>query len=220
MISTYDHRLHGPVRRRTRQTRPLLKSIILVAALVVIGSVLKSLFSPRAPGTCLYGCGPSVGPNVPGRHTFTSTTYGFSFEYPGFWEPSTASGSTVADFVVKDSNGSLLSDFQVAAGLGNEEPSQLIDTKAESLGQSIQQLESTGGMPGAQIGYSPGQGQFFRGSLVYSVGAVQPVHVSILAVQRPTEWVVVTGVSAYNSKKQPIAGPTFDDALIRWVWTG
>jgi hypothetical protein len=218
MISTYDHRLHGPVRQRARHLPPLVKTIVVIIALVVVGSFLKSLFSPRAPAKCVYGCGPTVGPNVPGRLTFTSAEFGFSFGYPGFWETSTTAGNTVADLLVKDSNGSLLSDFQVAAGTGNREPGQLIQSRAQSLGQSIQQLESTGGMPGAQIGYSPGQGEFFRGSLVYSVGSVQPVQVSILAVQRSNEWVVVTAVSAYNSQKQPVAGPTFDDTLIRWTW--
>jgi hypothetical protein len=192
---------------------------VVVAVLVVIGSFIKSRVSPRSPGTCLYGCGPNVGPALPNGHTFTSTTFGFSFDYPAYWRAAKGSGDTVANFVVNDSNGSLLSDFQVSAGMGNQQPSQLIASKAQSLGQVIQQLESTGGMPGAQIGFTPGQGQFYRGSLVYSSGAQQPVEVAILAVQRSGEWVVVTGVSAYDSKKRAIANPDFDGALIRWTWT-
>jgi hypothetical protein len=214
-----DPRLHGPVRRRARRTPPLLKAFIVVAVLVVIGSFIKSRVSPRAPGTCLYGCGPSAGPAVPTTHTFTSTTFGFAFDYPAYWRPASGPSHSVANYVVSDSNGSLLSDFQVAAGTGNQQPSQLIAAKANSLGQVIQQLQSTGGMPGAQIGFTPGQGQFYRGSLVYSSGAEQPVEVAILSVQRSGEWVVVTGVSAYDSKKRAIANPDFDNALIRWRWT-
>jgi hypothetical protein len=199
--TAFDPRLHGPVRRRARRTPPLLKAFIVVAVLVVIGSFIKARVSPRAPGTCLYGCGPNVGPTLRNSQTFTSTTFGFSFDYPAYWRPASGPSDSVANYVVNDRNGSLIA------------------AKANSLGQVIQQLQTTGGMPGAQIGFTPGQGQFYRGSLVYSSGAEQPVEVAVLSVQRSGEWVVVTGVSAYDSKKRAIANPDFDNALIRWRWT-
>jgi hypothetical protein len=216
--TAFDPRLHGPVRRRTRHSPPILKAAVAVAVLVAVGVFIKDRVSPRAPGACLYSCGPNVGPALPNGHTFTSATFGFSFDYPGYWRAATTSGNTIANFVVSDSNGSLLSDFQVSAGMGNQEPTQLITAKAQSIAHSIQQLESTGGMPGAEVGFVAGQGQFYRGSLVYSSGSQQPVEVAILAVQRGGEWVVVTGVSAFDSKKRAIANPSFDDALIRWRW--
>jgi hypothetical protein len=159
-----------------------------------------------------------VGPALPSGRTFTSDTFGFSFDYPGYWTASSRSGDIVANFVVNDSNGALLSDFQVSAGTGNLPPSQLISAKVQSMSRTVEQLEATGGMPGAEIGFVPGQGQFYKGALVYSNGAQQPVEVVVLAVQRNSGWVVVTGVSAYDDKKQPIANPDFDSTLIRWRW--
>jgi hypothetical protein len=216
MTTAYDPRLHHQGRGRVRRLPPLLKAAVAVAVLVTIGVVINDRLSLKHPPACLFSCGPNVGPSGPREHTFTSTTFGFSFDYPSYWSPASASGDVVANFVATDSNGSLLSDFQVSAGTGNLQPSDLITAKAQSISRAIQQLESTGGMPGAQIGFSPGQGEFYQGDLVYTSGAQQPVEVAILAVQRNGEWVVVTAVSAYDSRKRAIANRDFDDTLIRW----
>lgn len=212
-----------PLRRIAVRLPPLAKIAIGVAVLVGIGLAVKTIGSPGPPPRCLFTCyAPPRGVALATGETFRSSTYGFSFDYTSQAQPIQVNGAAVAGFNYAFTSGSFAGQILIAAGFGQQPLSALITSEANALGQSeVSNMSPVGPINGAEIGFTPGEGELYSAQFTDSQGNVYPVQVGIIAVQHNNEWVYVAGIGATNN-----SGPTapafvvFDDILDHWQWTG
>jgi hypothetical protein len=202
---------------------PLVKIALGVAILVGVGLAFKQSVSPGPPPPCLFSCGaPPVGPVQPVGATFTSPTWRFSFEYPSDWQRVPVSGAGVVGLNFNVSDGSFAGAALVAAGSGTDSLTGLINGEASQLSQvGLTNVQDQGAINGAEIGFQPGEGEFYSAQYTAPTGTVYPVSVGIMAVQRPGEWVFMVGVSRQDpTSNEPLFFGDFDEMLDRWRWTG
>lgn len=211
-----------PAQRPSRITvPPIVKIAIVVLVLVGIGLGTKQGVSPGPPPACVFACAsPPIGPSLPVQATFTSPTWRFSFDYPSDWQPVTVSRPGVVGLDLP--SGSFAGAALIAAGSATSSLTGLIDTEAGQLSRfGLTNVQDQGALNGAEIGFEPGQGEFYSGQYTAPTGAVYPVSAGIMAVQRPGEWVYLVGVSRDDpSSNKPYFFGDFDDILDRWRWTG
>jgi hypothetical protein len=200
---------------------PLAKIALGITVMVLAGVTVKALVSPGPPSPCVFSCSsPPVGVPQPDGVTYSSPSNGFSFTYPAGAQTIAANGAvTVLNY--KDGGGSFSAQLIVNAGTGAESPASLVTGAASRLATSeISNLQSIGPILGAEIGFAPGEGEFFRGQYLDSLGYQYPVQIGIVAVQRGSHWVDVVGISAVGaSSNTPLFFGVFDDILDRWRWT-
>jgi hypothetical protein len=208
----------------TRRPRlpPIAKITFGVIVLVGVGLVLKGSISPGPHARCVYACSrPPKALAAPTAGTFTSSRYGFSFEYPPEGRRITVGGAGVTGYNFVDRNGDLLGQMLVTAGTGHQSLSYLIDHEAKKLGHfEIHNVSLSGPMLGAELGFESGVGNLYTGEFTDSIGDVHPVHVGIVAVQHGNEWVSMVGIGASSSTgPTPLIFSVFDDVLDEWRWT-
>ena len=209
---------------RFSQLPPMAKLVLLFVGLVLAGALVQAVL----PGQhrCIYACGPSKGPLAPDAHTYPTTaaavaTLGFSFGYPASMVlTSNQYGSEVA--LAEPDGGELF----VWSGHGQQQLEALVQATEQRIGLPIQEAQPAGAVPGAEIGFSPGQGEFFCANS----DQLGPVLWVVVVAQSPGTWAAVAGYTpnapdaAYlcNWKSgfgnQDVMG--FDDVLARWQWAG
>jgi hypothetical protein len=208
--------------RRARRLRPLTKFAIGVTALVIGASALKALVSPGArPRPCVVACAsPPGGAGALSGGTFVSPGYGFSFGYPAGGQSVKVSSNGVAGLVYTR-DGQLRAELLVQAAAQPTSLQHLIGSEASALsGLRIQNVKATGPVNGAEIGFTPGQGEFYSGNYTDDTGSVFPVKLGIVAVRRPTGWVDLVGISTIGAESGTALGfPVIDDVLDRWRWS-
>jgi hypothetical protein len=207
--------------RRGDRLRPITKFAIGVAALVIGASAVKALVSPGPRAKrCVVACAsPPGGAVTPSGGRFLSTRYGFSFGYPSGGRPVAVSGNGVTGLVYTR-DGQLRAELLVRAASQPTSPAHLVADAGSALsGLRIQNVSATGPINGAEIGFTPGQGEFYNGDYIDDTGSVFPVRVGIVAVRRPTGWVDLVGVSTIGAESGSALGfAVIDDVLDRWEW--
>ncbi len=207
---------------RVRRLPPLVKVAIGVVVLVAVGLGVKAIVAPRSVPRCLFTCAnPPVGVPQPAGSTLNSAKYGFSFDYPPGATKASTEGSGVADLVYADDDGDFAGEILVAAGSGTTSATSLLTNGASTLSRYIVNLRTVGGVPGAEIGFVPGDGQSYTGQYTSFDGSTSPVDIDAIAVQHRGVWVYMVGISTVdNSDNQStaIAYPLFDDIVDRWRW--
>lgn len=203
-----------------RRIPPVLKLALGVLVLVGVGLLIKVLVSPGPPAPCTICTTPPKKVTLPGDPTFTSARYGFSFPYPAGLTTVSTSGHGVVGLEY-GSGGSFQLQLLVGAGSGTGDLVSLIDDEANSLsGSEITDLQTTGPMHGAEIGFAQGEGEFYSGDYTDSVGDVIPVDIGIVAVQRSSGWVEFVGISVVSGSSSTASYfGVFDSILDEWRWT-
>ncbi len=209
--------------QRARRLRPLTKFAIGMTVLVIGASALKGLVSPGArPRRCVVACAsPPGGASAALGGTFVSRRYGFSFGYPTGGQSVTVSGNGVAGLVYTR-DGQLRAELLVRAAAQPTSLQHLIGSEASSAlsGLRIQNVKATGPINGAEIGFTPGQGEFYSADYTDDTGSVFPVRLGIVAVLRPGGWVDLVGISTIGAESGRALGfPVIDDVLDRWRWS-
>jgi hypothetical protein len=207
------------VPRWLRRLPPVVKIALLVTILVALGVVIKDAVTPGPTPRCVFAC-EEVLSAIPADHsTFTSTTYGFSFDYLSGASMGTVSSPAVADLVYTDNDNSFAGELLVDAGTGTPRLSSLISQAASELGNVIGNLKDTGPMLGAEIGLQPGEGEFYSGTYPQPSGSAVPAVIGTVAAQHGDLWVCLIGISATDpSSSAPPAFQIFDDIIDRWRW--
>lgn len=210
--------------RRRRGVPPLVKLAAAVTVLVGIGLLVKVIVSPGPPARCEFDC--SAPPRkvvIPGHDpSFVSPRYGFTFSYPAGGQRVGVNGAGVVGLRYQDGSGRILALGIVSAGAGDLPPAGLITDEAQSLSSSeIADLQPDGTMHGAEIGFTPGSGEFYTGNYTQPDGEVDPVELGIVAVQHRDDWYELVGMSVTSgsSATPPFFG-IFDDILDNWRWSG
>ena len=205
---------------------PLGKVAVIVASLVLVGGLVQAALPGHAH--CAYSCGPDVGPIAPaGQHYLSSL--GFSFDYPSAMSVNQSQfGSNVT---LQDGNG----DLFVWAGAGQQSVTGLVQTYAQKISSNanFQNFTGFGAVNGAEIGFVPGQGEFYSADLQIS-GQETPVGIVVIGAVSGARWAVVAGWSvcldpsgnpatcsnpSFQSGGAFASGPDFDDVLARWHWS-
>ena len=132
------------------------------------------------------------------------------------------SGAGVVGLNFAAPDGSFAGTALIAAGSGTDSLTGLIDGQASQLSEfGLTNVQGQGAINGAEIGFEPGQGEFYSALYTAATGTVYPVSVGIVAVQRPGEWVYMVGVSRQDpTSDKPFFFGDFDEMLDRWRWTG
>lgn len=207
---------------RLRRIPPLVKVAIGLVVLVAVGLVVKAVVAPGPVPRCVFTCAnPPVGVAQPAGVTLNSSRYGFSFDYPAGATRAPTEGSGIADLVYADQGGDFVGEVLVAAGSGTTPATSLLTEGAATLSRYIVNMRATGGVPGAEIGFVPGDGQSYTGQYTSFDGDTSPVDIDAMAVQRHGVWVYMVGISTVdNSDNQStaIAYPLFDDIVDHWRW--
>jgi hypothetical protein len=199
---------------------PIAKITFGVIVLVGVGLVLKGSISPGPHARCVFSCSqPPAAAPAPTAGTFTSSRYGFSFEYPPEGQRISVRGAGVTGYNFVDRSGDLIGQMIVTAGSGHQSLSYLIDHEAKKLGE-VGNVSLSGPMLGAELGFESGVGNLYTGDFTDSIGIVHPVQVGIVAVQHGNEWVSVVGIgTSSSSDPTPPIFSVFDDVLDEWRWT-
>jgi hypothetical protein len=204
-----------------RRVPPILKIVVGIVLLAGIGSAAKSAISPGPPAACVYSCSrPPAGVPQPAGNVLNRPDEGFSFTYPSRAKVVGRSGPmTTLNF--SDSDGSFDAQLAITAGNGAPPLSSLISHAASALdGTQIANLQRTGPMPGAEVGFVPGDGAMYEGEYSDSSGYQYPVKIGILAAEHRRRWVSLVGISTESaSDRTPLSFGVFDDILARWRWT-
>jgi hypothetical protein len=148
--------------------------------------------------------------------TYTSSTYGFSLDYLQDYRPDTSSGSSVG------STGSFGDGWYGYSFTG----SNAAGRSAEQVVQDVQQAKFPGataaypaqGIPGADLGYTPGYGQ------VYDVfaGGRQTTHarVVILAAIRGNLAVAMAGEGPFSQSSESTTLHASPADVLFVLWAG
>jgi hypothetical protein len=197
--------------------------------LVLVGGAIQAVLP--SPPACTFSCVAISGPLQPAGKSLSSQL--FSFQYPtqlALVEPSKL-GSVVT---LNDSNGG---PAYIWAGTGQEEPSGLISQFEQKVatGFPVQQVQDLGQIFGAEIGFTPGAGEFYSGQIQQQNGQDLPVGIAVIAAQSGGTWAVMavltTCVDAQNGQLEACneqdfdgqqeglaGGSDYDDVLARWHW--
>ncbi len=158
--------------------------------------------------------GPS-GPPLPPVHRYTSSTYGFSVDYPDGLSPSSADAQTVNwSYNLNSDNSSFIIQIQGEAANGRT-PLQIV--------QSVQQKDLAGAAPvftitGAELGSTLGYGQIYDLTTSPQGGQQQHLHVVIEAAIRNGVAVEVIGESLFLPDRNDHPSPAqMEPAVERWV---
>jgi len=205
---------------------PYGKAAVVFGSLVVLGALIQAGL-PSHPH-CAYSCGPDQGPISPaGQHY--SSSLGFAFDYP------TAMSVAKSEFnslvTLDDDNGQLM----VWAGQGGQSLGALVQTYSQvfSADSNFTGFSAFGSVSGAEIGFIPGQGEFYSADLAIS-GQETPVGLVVVAARSDGLWAAIAGWSVCVGPSGPAActdpsfhsggafasGSDFDDVLARWHWPG
>jgi hypothetical protein len=125
----------------------------------------------------------------------------------------------------------------VWAGQGQEQPSGLISEFEQKLasGFPVEQVQDLGPIFGAEIGFTPGAGEFYSGQIQQQNGEDLPVGIGVVAAQSGGSWAVVAVLTTcynaqnsqleacneadFDSQQEGLAGGNdYDDVLARWHW--
>jgi hypothetical protein len=207
--------------RGRRRFPPVVKITFGVIAFVGVGLILKGAISPGSPSQCVSNSSQPPSSAGGGEAYFTSSQYGFTFGYPSVGQRiNVTNGVTGYNFFV--STGNFAGQMLVAAGMGHPTLSYIVDNEAKTLGgSSISNMDLSGPMNGAEVGFEPGVGNMYTGEFTDSVGNVHPVQIGVIAVQHGNEWVSMVGIGTTSSSNpSPLIFSVFDDVLDQWRWTG
>ncbi len=208
----------APVRAGRWARLPVLaKLAVLVASLVVVGSVVQGLL-PGPPTSCVYSCGPSTGPLLADAHSYVSPL-GFSVGYPGDMSEVASSFGSNVTFETSDQASALM----VYAGRGSEPLGGLVVATARHVSGLLGSFRPIGPVPGAEIGFVPGEGEFYSADLPgTSDQKTVPLRVVVIAAESGGTWASVLGITPYAPAAGKStgfqAGSEFDDVLARWRW--
>ncbi|GEM_PF-6323511 len=218
----------GPARQGTFARLPaLVKLGALFLGLTFVGALVQAVLPPQH--RCVYSCGPSAGPLEPDAHSYPSSasqaaSLGFSFGYPASMAMAPAQFGAEVAFQEPD-GGQLL----VWSGHGHQDLAVLVQSTLQKIGPPVVGAEPAGPVPGAQVGFAPGQGEFYCANYDEGGGQLVPVLLAVVAAQSGGTWAAVAGYTpnapngAYlcNWKSgfgnQDVMG--YDDVLARWRWT-
>jgi hypothetical protein len=207
---------------------PIAKVAVIFLGLVLVGGLIQAALPS---GThCAYSCGPDIGPIAPAGQQYSSSL-GFSFDYPsGMSVTQSQFGSNVT---LQDGNGN--GELFVWAGAGQQSLAGLVQTYAQKISgnTNFQNFTGFGAVNGAEIGFVPGQGEFYSADLQIS-GQVTPVGIVVIGAVSGAKWAAVAGWSvcldpsgnpaactdpSFQSGGAFASGPDFDDVLARWHWS-
>jgi hypothetical protein len=203
---------------------PLMaKRVLLIVGPTSVGSLVQAVL----PGQhrCIYARVPSKDPLAPDAHTYPSTvaavaTLGFSVGYSA--SMTLASNRYGSEVVLTEPRGGKLF---VWSGHGQQQLKTLVQAIEQRIGLPIQEAQPAGAVAGAEIGFIPGQGEFF----CTNSDQLGPVLWAVVAAQSGG-----TGVAAGYTPNGPDAAYLcnwkngfgnqdhmgFDDVLARWQWVG
>lgn len=200
---------------------PLLFFGALLAVLVVVagglGVAANRLRSP-AGGICGFYCGPDTGNAVGLGPTYTNSQYGFTVNYPSGWQ--TASGSGAVTEQTTDG------EFTVYPSRGGADLNSLITNEAQTLGNgNYTQMQTVYAIPGAEIGFTSGQGELYDAFFEPAGAQAEEVRVGIVAATRGNLTVMIVTVSAYSRSKQlspsgMTEAQSLDYVLSTFEWPG
>jgi hypothetical protein len=165
-----------------------VKTTLLIMLVVVVGTAIKAVAGPNPPSQCVDNCPPDLGPPLPNGGPFTSSQYGFSFDYPAPWNVKTDTSH------IFDASLASGGQFEIDAGTGQVDLAQLIQRQLASFTELVQTSRGSN-IRGAEIGFQPGQGTFYAGTANDNAGNVVDVEVAIIVVTRADRWVMATGIS-------------------------
>ena len=207
---------------RAGHFRPIAKIGVLVTVVVVVASVIKALVSPGPPKPCVYPCvTPPSGPSLPTAQTFSSSQYGFSFQYPAGGAKVAVSGDQIVGLQYDLRSGGFGGEALVGASSSSASAQQLIQQQTAALGgEGITNVQTTGPLNGAEIGFTSGTGELLSGVYKDTVGNQDPVNIGIIAVAHGTDMVYFVGISvAPSNKSAPPLFSVFDSILDHWTWS-
>jgi hypothetical protein len=207
---------------RAGRFRPIAKIGVLVTAVVIVASIIKSVVSPGPPKLCVYPCvKPPSGPSLPTADTYSNSHYGFSFQYPAGGAKVAVSGDQVVGLQYTLRSGGFAGEALVGASSSAASAQQLIQQEAAALGgEGITNVQTTGPLNGAEIGFISGTGELLSGVYTDTVGNQDPVSIGIIAVTHGTAVVYFEGISvAASAKSTPPVFPAFDSILDHWTWS-
>ena len=213
-------------RSRSHRLPAMAKLAAVFLPLLLVGVFVVAVL-PGAP-SCVYSCGTPTGPVLPAGQAYHSQL-GYSFEYPS--RMSLDKAELGDEVTLADPAGQML----IWAGRGGQSSSSLVQTYSQKLmGSSLQNLRSFGAVPGAEIGFVPGDGEFYNGLFQQQNGQVLPIGVAVLAARTGAIWAVAAVwavcISPQDSQPQECNsqffrgggifanGDDFDDVLARWQW--
>ena len=212
----------APVVHRPGHLRPIAKIGVMVAVVVIVASVIKSVVSPGPPKPCVYPCvKPPSGPSLPTANTFSSSQFGFTFQYPDGGSKVAVSGDQLVGLQYTLNSGGFGGEALVGASSTSASAQQLIQQESAALGgEGITNVQATGGLNGAEIGFISGSGELLSGVYTDTVGNQDPVNIGIIAVAHGTDMVYFVGISvAASDKSTPPLFGTFDSILDHWTWS-
>jgi hypothetical protein len=220
----------GRARKSWFSRLPVLgKLAIVFGSLVLVGGAIQAVLP--SPPACTFSCIAISGPLQPAGKSFSSQL--FSFQYPSALTLVTPSklGSVVT---LNDPNGG---PAYIWAGQGQEQPAGLISQFEQKVasGFPVEQVQDLGQIFGAEIGFTPGSGEFYSGQIQQQNGQDLPVGIGVIAVQSGDTWAVMavltTCYAAQNGQLEACneqnfdgqqeglsSGSVYDDVLARWHW--
>lgn len=196
-----------------------------VGVLVLLGIAIKVL---TGGSPCTFSCEPHVGPPIPDAHTYTAPSLGISFGYPDGpndqWTQVPASDVTPGALVAFENraDGGL---FEIFAGTGDQNPDSLVQKAVSQVEDNfgLSQMTKMGPIFGAEIGFSPGTGEFYTATGQAQDGSQLPMVVGVVAAEHQGTWATFIGLTPQNQADTYTGmqdGNSFDDVLARWSWPG
>lgn len=205
---------------------------VIFAGLVVIGGVAQALLP--SPPKCTYACVVRTGSVQPTGKSFTNGVV--SFYYPPVFSKLQANLGSLATLSLNSSSYPAVVD--VWAGHGQQSPSALVQEYAQKLSGALQDITALGPVYGAEIGFVPGQGEFYSAEVVSQNGQQIPIGLGVVAAESGGTWAVTEvqtfctnaangqvencNESLLDTQQQNfgIAPQFFDDILAHWHWGG
>jgi hypothetical protein len=173
-----------------------LVAAAMIATLVVVITVVTVVLRPQTQ-PCGFYCGPKVGPPLTSPTSYQNQKFGFSIDYPGNALQVTSQADDNVHFATA-SDGEIV--FLARSGEALDQAVQ----EGLSLfpGASFANQQQVGSVPGAEIGFVPGQGVALQASYTPTAGGAQgvPVGIVVIAAQKDNLTLVAAMWSQLDDK--------------------
>lgn len=203
-----------------------LGTVIAVGLVGLLAALVTWAFHPTTRPACIVHCPPpqvdvkaqpSSANALPEERTFTSSSMGFSVDYPGSWSVQDSG----AQGVLFATNKGL---FEVIGAKTSASPVQLITERINQLNTSrLPDIRTIGPIRGAHIGSRQGQGLLFGATLLPASGGGQGVlvRIGIIVARRGSLTVRTMAFLPYDQQGGTIVGAgEVDYALTEFRWPG
>jgi hypothetical protein len=199
--------------------------LIAVGAMALLVAIITAVAVSSRPmlNYCHFSCGPEVGPRLLGQTAYQNSKFGYRVEYES--PPFNIAGQDASGVALEANQNNFLI---FSAATGTDVAGALkksINGLSSNEFQGLQQVSSV--VPGAEIGFVPGQGEAFSATYV-PPGGGQGQTVSIIVMAATQANMTLTVLAVGNQDLSSVAqlpfglanGSFFDYEVSNTVWPG